>query len=366
MNIRVCHVAEAGGGVQRHLEDIDIYMDSTVENHFIISPLRNSMKSTGKFLSHLNMVRNISPFNDIVSAVRLVKLLKIIQPDIIHAHSAKAGALTRLTYIIHGIPVVYSPHAFAFNNYIRDIKSLVFSLFEKFLSLSGKRIIVSCNSEKDLAKAHKICAKKKLRVVNNGIDVNKYKACYKKIQTEKLNLLFVGRLCRQKNPDVLIQAVSILKKRGIKVKLVLVGDGERTALMKREVTRFGLEEEVALLGYRADVKELVGSCDIILMPSLWEGLPYFLLESLASGKPVVGGNITGIKDVIVDTYNGYLCNPIDPIDIANKIISLSKDLTYGNSVFTNCINTIKDGFIVQGMCLDLKNIYNEVKEESKR
>lgn len=361
--IRVCHVTEAGGGVQKHLADLDKLMPQSISQHFVLSPLRNSYTNEHGNVLGVRMSRNIHPVNDFLSLIKLWRIIKTINPDIIHCHSSKAGALGRLIGAMYGVPTLYSPHGFAFHEYSSLVKNYFYASIERILGRCGTLVIASCPSEAVLALRNKIVQRDQITVVENGIDLSQYKGYTKTLDPENIKLLFIGRLVKQKNPSVLIDVVKILK-RDFRISLDVIGDGELYGELSNQVKENGLSEDIKLLGYQVNFNKLVGDADIILMPSLWEGFPYSLIEVLALGRPVIGGDVTGIKDVIVDGYNGYLCNPLNPKFLADSTRLMIQTLRASpDSIYNNCIESVRK-YDTTSMCMKLEKLYLSIMHDS--
>ena len=171
----------------------------------------------------------------------------------------------------------------------------------------------------------------------NSVDVNKFKTTknnenkFRKELTHEFNIaadkpiiLFVGNIIKRKNVDLLIEAK---KQMATKANLVIVGDGPHLEALKKKCENDYLDgklDNVYFTGSRRDVEDIIPSCDLLVLPSLTESFGLVLIEALACGKPVIGSNIGGIKEIITEDV-GLLIDPNDSKDLANAIDRILSD-----------------------------------------
>lgn len=124
------------------------------------------------------------------------------------------------------------------------------------------------------------------------------------IGADEKNICCVGRLEKQKGQDILIDAVAMLIREKIKIRLILVGDGEMNHKLQERVRHFGIEEKVLFLGRRYDIPRILAASDIYAAPSRWESFNIALGEAMLSGKPCVATGIPGHADLLIDGVTG--------------------------------------------------------------
>ncbi|MDR3609517.1 MAG: glycosyltransferase [Ignavibacteriaceae bacterium] len=164
----------------------------------------------------------------------------------------------------------------------------------------------------------------KVKIIRNGYDGESFnfkENCHSN-SGENLNILHVGGFYSVKGQDILLKAL-LYSKRAIK--LTLVGTGPELDKCQQFVKDNKLEKHVLFLGQisHSDIPYLLRKNDIFCMPSRSEGLPAAPLEAMACGLPVVGTNVGGMREIIKDGFNGYLCAPDSPEDLMEKIILAS-------------------------------------------
>jgi len=108
-------------------------------------------------------------------------------------------------------------------------------------------------------------------------------------------------------------------------RFLLVGDGELRPEVEELIRRFKLKEKVILTGWRRDVPEIMQIIDVLVLTSLWEGLPIVFAEAMASGKPVVATAVDGAKEAIIEGVNGFLVEPHNIEKFAERVIKLLRD-----------------------------------------
>ena len=337
-------IESTGGGSLKHLvylttklskekfEITVIYSDTREED---IQNQLDEMKSRGVNLIHLPMSRNIHLLKDLKSLFFLIKFIKKLKFDIVHAHSSKAGFLFRVAAYLKGIKkIYYTPHCFYFQG-TEGFKKRIFSFFERILSKISTKIIVS-ESEYKIAKDNKIANDSKLEVINNAIYFQEYKRNTQVRQTlmkynikvESFIVGSIGRLSLQKDWETYIYVANEVLKTYPKVVFLIVGSGEQEKELRRLILELGLESKIILTGYIADIHNIYGIMDIYVSTSLWEGLPYVFLEAMQYKKAIVATNSTN-QEMIFDKDNVFLCPVKDYKYISNKVISLieNKKLT---------------------------------------
>lgn len=163
----------------------------------------------------------------------------------------------------------------------------------------------------------------------------------------------VGRLTKQKGHVFLLEAISLLKDKIQKFKVLLVGEGELEEQIKTKISELRLDDYIILTGFRTDVFYIMNEVDILLHTALWEGFGYVVAEAMAVGTPVVSTDVSNISEILIDVKNGYLARSEDPDDIARKVEKLynRKDLEI---IKKNCKNRIKENFTFKQMIISLK------------
>lgn len=381
MKVKIALISEAlGGGVRRHIIDL---MKSLDKDKFDIYFLYNSHRADDVMLEefpnlinlgiHLIEIKSLSNkigLNDIVAFKNIYSVLKKINPDIVHCHSSKAGAVGRIAARLIGVKFVYyTPHAYVFQNiYLSKIKKEIYIFIEKILSryFTTKTINVSLG-EKHYALNHNIDKCDKFIVIYNGIKENnsignifiknKLEREFK-IETQIMTIGVVSRVDEQKDPVTFINIAKETLNKYSDVKFIYVGDGDLYKTMKEQVLQEGLEEKIIFTGFRKDTEDILGIFDIVLTTSLYEGMPYVLIESLASSLPIVATDVVGNNEIVVNNKNGLLFevgNHMQGFNCLEKLIE-NKDMI--EIMKLKSLEIYEDKFTLDVMMNKYEELYN--------
>lgn len=211
--IRILHVVQAAGGVDRYIRMLLKYLDKEeFENIMVCSQdfHKGDYKGLADCFEQIEMNRAIG-MSDLKSIREVRKQIKKYNPDIIYAHSSKAGAIARMADIGLKNRCVYNPHGWAFNMRCSEKKKMMYAGIEKMAAPFCDKIICISDAEKQSALDKKICKEEKLQVIFNGVDIKAYEnGTHGKVKRADLNIPedafvvgMVGRISPQKAPDEL-------------------------------------------------------------------------------------------------------------------------------------------------------------------
>ena len=324
--------------VQFELNDIKLLQNMGYEVHcaanykedHVIGNALEIMESANVKVHQIDCDR--SPFRLMKNAKalrQLVRLLRAEKYDGVHCHTPMGGVLARLAASRAGVkPVLYTAHGFHFFKGAPLINWLVYFPVEWLCSFMTDTLI-TINQEDYLFAKKYMHAKRVEYIPGVGIDLgrferkqageNEQKRCELKVPADKVWVLTVGEMTKNKNHASLIQAVADIPQ----VYLTIAGTGEQQATLSHLITDLKLEDRVKLLGFRNDVPELCQAADLFAFPSFREGLSVALMEAMACGKPVVCSKIRGNIDLI-DKNGGELFDPHDIEDIKQTLQRMMK------------------------------------------
>ncbi|MDK0937059.1 glycosyltransferase family 4 protein [Clostridium perfringens] len=268
--------------------------------------------------------RNPFNFKNIIAFLKLYKIQKKNNYDIIHVHTPIAAVYTRmLKKFFPTIKMIYTAHGYHFHKNSSKLSWLIFYNIEKYLSMYTDILVTINDEDYEVSKDFK-CGKL-IKMNGVGVDLSKFKIIdeHKKIKIRKklgLNeddfvIIMVGEHNKNKNQIQLIKAIEILEKDYPKIKALFIGDGELLEKNKEYVRRNNIKNAI-ILGFRRDVNDLINISDIICSLSYREGLPKNILEGMASGKVVLGSNVRGVSDLVMENLNG---KKVEVGDISNTI-----------------------------------------------
>jgi len=172
----------------------------------------------------------------------------------------------------------------------------------------------------------------------------------------------VARLWEQKAPQDYIAAIPKVIDEIPDAKFLVIGDGPLETELKKMSDKLGVGENVLFLGWRQDIKDLLKIIDVVVLPSLWEGLPVSILEAMALSKPIVATNIKGNNELVVHGETGYLVEPGNPQEISSYVLKLLTDQSLAKKMGRLGYTRVKEKFalnkIVQQTSLLYENLLN--------
>lgn len=235
-----------------------------------------------------------------MSVSELSRVIREQKPDLIHAHDMRAGFFSALC--CGKIPLVSHIHNNAYDARGLSPKTVGYLL----AGFRAKHIFWVSQSSFDGYAFHKLFAKKS-SVLYNVIDTDEiYTKLSQDSNTYDYDLIYVGRLTYQKNPQRLLRLCARLKESKPDLKVAIVGTGELEEELKALSQELDLEDTVRFLGFQPNPIKMVAGSKAMILTSRWEGTPMCALEAMALGTPVVSTPSDGMKDLLTDGVSGYL------------------------------------------------------------
>ena len=315
-----------------------------------------------------------NPFSSVnIRAYKSISdLLQANRYELIHCHTPIVGLLVRLAaskYRFKGSIVVYTTHGLAFTHLSNFKTKALYKTLEWIMSFFTDAVI-TINKE-DYAAMMKMHAKNVFYI--NGVGVNCSKYCnvtidrnlYRKqigVASSDIMILSVGELSNRKNHEAIIRAIGLMHDKN-KYVYVIAGKGMGVASTEDTLIQTAKQHDVRLilLGFRDDIPQLIHCSDIGAIPSIREGLGLAGIQSLCAGVPLVGSDVQGIKDYIVDGVTGYLCNPFDYIAFMRNIKKLS-DASNRYNMNLHC-HSMAMQFDIAVSKNQMRNIYDIILEK---
>jgi glycosyltransferase involved in cell wall biosynthesis len=329
------------GGALSHLEYLLSYTDpAEFEVHLAVSARRepsvrdrfDAWRAAGAQVHEIPMWREISPRRDAAAFRRLLALCLRERFDVVHTHCAKAGFLGRLAGRASGARTVHTPHVFPFGRGGSGATERLHLALERRAARWTDRLVVLSRYQENLALRHDLLPPERTVLVPNGIVPERFAGADREAARKELGLgsgeaiaLAAGRFCEQKGQDVLLDAVALLKRDGAAVRIVLLGSGPLEGLMRKQIEREGLGQHVTLRGPVRDVRTYYAACDLVLMPSRFEGMPYVLLEAKAAGRAAAVGLVSGMEEFVRHGEDGFLVQTGNPEAWAKVLAALAAD-----------------------------------------
>lgn len=323
-------IAGAGGVALRGAIGLD---PARFESTIVTAPggsLIDQATAAGlEVLTLRHMRHDIAPTDAIAGVRELRSLFELGRFDVVHTHSAKAGALGRIAAREAHVPaVVHTFHGFPFHPFQSPLRRSAYIAAERRLGRITDRFVAVCSTmateavQLGIAPAARVCVIP-VSIADRSVPRNAgTRARARRLLgvPDHVPLVgTVGRIDYQKAPGDFLEA---LVRLGPDVHGVWIGDGPWRADVDARARGLGLGSRLHLAGEREDVPALLPGLDIFVMTSLYEGLPCALVEAMQCGLPVVATAVNGVPEVVVPGVTGLLIPPADPKACAAAIAGL--------------------------------------------
>lgn len=359
--MKVLHIAEtAKGGVGTIINSL-LKIDD-IDGYVIIPDLQKEMILSGRQFLFKRKSRDF--FSFIRLAKTSYKVIKEIEPDIIHLHSTFAGAIVRVMYLLkllrkRNSAIIYTPHAFSFLMDVSSFRKKIYVLIELLFSKVTDYIVCTSHYEMESAKENNLNAKK-LLVIYNGVTPpltelkdNRCKDS-RRGQAEKVNILFLGRFDYQKGYDVLLSIIERLDSE--EFHFDIIGDAVKDGADK--ITSCNVKYHGWLP--QESLGSFFSGADFLIMPSRWESFGLVAVEAQSYGLPVLANRCSSLPEVIEDGNTGVL---LDFTDIAHVIhFILSKDKFFWKSMSFSCKKFAEEKFSEIKMNQEYLSLYRSCQE----
>lgn len=329
------------------------------------------------------MHRAIDFKQDKLAYRRIKSLIEDFKPDVVHTHASKPGAIGRLAAAKLKVPaIVHTFHGNVFNSYFGAAKTAMYKSVERHLAKKSHAIVaISELQKKELVEDHKICPESKVRVINLGFDLqrfredietkrNDFRKTYH-LQDDELAIAIVGRLVPIKNHELFIRAFAkVLNSTSRKIRAFIVGDGESRGDLEALCDELGVAHSdgkspenrtpIVFTSWIRNVDWVNAGTDIAALSSHNEGTPVSLIEAQASGKPIVTTEVGGIRNIVMDGKTALLSTPGNVEEFANNLKTLVEDEAMRSAFAEHGWEFVRERFHYTRLCRDMAGLYNEL------
>ena len=306
--------------------------------------------------------------------IRAYKELKDIietnQYKIIHCHTPVGGALARLAARKarkNGTSVIYTVHGFHFCQGAPVQNWLIYYPIERWLARFTDCLITINEEDYKRAVQHKFKAGKIEQVHGVGVDVHRFKPAEKEYKEElriaygynvgDFLLFYAAEFNKNKNQQLLIQALALIKDEVPGAKLLLAGEGATLEECRRLAVTLGIKDRVHFLGFRKDVEQLLHISDVLVASSYREGLPVNVLEAMAIGLPIIASSNRGHKELVINNKTGYIVSPENPFEFSTKIQELMNSDSLRGKMGNSNLERVRQ-FSVEHVGQELSRLYS--------
>jgi glycosyltransferase involved in cell wall biosynthesis len=313
--------------------------------------------------------RELSLPRDLAATRSLRRVLRKQAPDVLHTHTAKAGAVGRLAALLCGRrrprAVVHTYHGHVLSGYFSPRRERIFRLAERALAYVTDMLIAVSNEVRDDLVELRVAPREKFVVIPYGFDPVEPADASSEERTAQRALAgavdsfaigWAGRLTEIKRPHDLIRVVAQVDD----ARLIIVGDGELRADVERLARDLDVADRVLFLGYVRDMRSWYAAFDIFLLTSLNEGTPVVAIEALSAGVPVVATSAGGTNTVVDDGETGLLAEVGDVDALAEHERRLRDDPDLRARMGTEGARRMRERFSPERMVDDVERLYRRI------
>ena len=316
-------------------------------------------------------------FSDRKALKKIKEIIREFNPDIVHTHASKAGAIGRKAAIDCKVPViVHTFHGHVFHSYFGSFKTYLFKLIERRLATKTNGIIaISALQKKELCERYSIAPEHKTSVIPLGFDLQKFQLHQEEkraktrqefgIQEDDVAIAIIGRLSPVKNHSFFLEVIANLHKRtSKKIKVFIVGDGEERDRIQQKKDELCPTAPILFTSWITDIASFNPGMDIICLTSHNEGTPVSLIEAQACNVAVISTDVGGVRDIVDDGNTGYICPPNNLENYADKLLKLVEDEKIRQKMSQNGWSFVENKFGYQRLVKDVEKYYkNRLREK---
>ncbi len=351
------------GGAEEYMKKLAISLNNYPFNIRLAIPKR---KYTQDFVNELILIGIGVDFISKYYILNNLFYFRRNKPDFIHFNmpyptkcmtAILAGIIhskSKLYVTEHLVPPEFKPHPF-----IRLIKKFIYTKLDLSITVSKKN--------KEVLVKNFDLPENKIKVIYNCIDIDHIKNYRSEIVKElkhkfsinNSSLVFgtVARLDDHKGHEYLINASKEVIKEVPESVFLFVGQGKLKDQLIQKIKDNDLSEHFRIVGFQEDLPEILALIDIFVLPSVFEGFPFSILEAMAARKPVIATNVGGVPEIITNNVNGILVEPKDPDALSRAMILLAKDKEKRDHFAGSGYQTIIENFSLEKMISKTKAIY---------
>jgi glycosyltransferase involved in cell wall biosynthesis len=366
------HVLQLAREQQRRGHDVVVVAGTLAEGEESMEYVADEL---GVHVLHLPALqRPLSLRADTAAIRRLVGILRTRRPDVLHTHTAKAGATGRIAALLAGgarpRAVVHSYHGHVLSGYFSRRWEHVFRRIESLLARSTGTLIAVSEEVRDDLVGFGVASRDRFVVVPYGFDLPEWSAADEDARArirgelglgeDTFAIGWAGRLTAIKRPLDLVRTLRAVLDRDADAVLVLVGDGELRADTEALARELGVAERTRFAGFQQRIREWYAAVDASLLTSANEGTPVVAIESLAAGRPVVATRAGGTATVVRDGESGYLLEIGDVDGLAARLVELARDPELRRRLGEAGAEDVRERFATARMADEIEAVYERL------
>ena len=327
----VAAATSASGGGERHVADLLRLLPARGFNVSLACPPGGDLPALARELGLTVREVPIASGLSLAAVMALRRAVAELAPDVVHAHGSRAAAFARATDASARRRVVYSVHGIHVDKAGSPLRRVAFTALERVLRRRTAWFITGCESDVRKGERLRLLDPARASVVYNGVALpgrSVARGAFRRelgLRPDAPLVLSVGRFHEQKDHRTLLAAWAIVLERCPGAVLVLIGSGPLEAALRGQSEEFGIAESVAYVAPRPDLGPAYTDADAFVLTSLWEGLPYAILQAMSYRLPIAATAVDGIPEAAPDGECGILFPPSDPAAAAAAIVTLLED-----------------------------------------
>ena len=347
------------GGAQSHVKALLTGFAQTYELHLAIGslgPLTDALQDLALSIHVLPaLIRPIQPVQDMRAVQQCTALIRQIRPDLIHAHSSKAGIVARIAGRRERIPVVFTAHGWAFAPEAPPLRRRLALVIEKLIAPLTTELICVSGQDYRLAMQLGVGRPQHANIIRYGIQPG---APLADPRQSPPRLVMVARFNEQKDQETLLRAIAQLKCP--EVQLEFIGSGPTLATCQQLAKSLGIAEQVIFSGDCTDVEQRLAQAQLFILSTHYEGLPISILEAMRAGLPVVATQVDGIPEEVTDGETGFLTAHADLDSLVRALHKLLHNSELRQQMGTAGRHKFLSQFTLERMLTETEAIYHKI------
>ena len=327
-------------------------------------PLSKRLQGTAVVVREFYPAGGVDTPRGIYQLLRLSWFLRRQKFDIVHTHDLWSNLLGVPAAWLAGVPAIISSRRDLAHSDWYQGKRRVW--LRRIQNLSGA-VLANATPIRDALIAEDGFAAEKLRVIHNGVDIEKFhrgqgnrENLFPKVGSGKLIVLVGNMHTNVKGHPWLIASAPVVVREFPSTRFALVGEGEQRAHFEQQVEDLGLRDNFLFLGRRADIPEILACCDIAVLPSRAEGLPNAVLEYMAAELPTVVTRVGGNVELVEDGVTGLLVPPEDAAALSDALLKLLRDPVLARQIAHNGREFTMKNFSFERLVREVDELYTEL------
>jgi glycosyltransferase involved in cell wall biosynthesis len=311
---------------------------------------------------------------------KIKEIIEEFQPDIVHTHAAKAGAIGRRAALSAKVPVVvHTFHGHVFHSYFGKTKTWLYKTIERRLARKSSIIAISELQKQELSRDHRITKVQNIKVIPLGFDLSRFAELRQTdrqtvreelgLKADEVAVAIIGRLAPVKDHAFFLDVVRQLAgNTERKFKVFIVGDGAERSQIEQETVRINAQFPglITLTSWIKDIARFNSAMDLICLTSKNEGTPVSLIEAQASGVPVISTDVGGVRDIVLEEETGIVVPVGDIVAYVTQLRILIDDEKKRLKMSQNGWPFVRDRFHYERLVRDMEKYYKELLQNSKR